>query len=49
MNGSCYVHRCMPGYQVSTDNTMCMDEEAVNKFTTIAEYGWQLFAPYKLD
>ncbi|KAF9786666.1 hypothetical protein BJ322DRAFT_664639 [Thelephora terrestris] len=45
MNGSCYVHRCMPGYQLSTDNSMCMDEETVKKFTTIAEYGWKIFAP----
>lgn len=44
MGGSCYVHKCMPGYQLAADNSMCMDEETVNKFTKITEFGWELFA-----
>lgn len=49
MNGSCYIHRCMPGYQLAFDNSMCMDEETVEKFTTIAEVGWKWLLPSRVD
>ena len=48
MNGSCYIHKCMPGYQLAVDNSMCMDEETVNKFTTVAKFGWEMFVPTKI-
>ena len=49
MNGSCYVHKCMPGYQLSFDNSMCMDEETVDKFVTVAKFGWEQFVPMRFD
>ena len=49
MNGSCYVHKCMPGYQLSFDNSMCMDEETVDKFVTVAKFGWEQFVPMSFD
>ena len=49
MDGSCYVRKCMPGYQLASDNSMCMDEETVNKFTTITEFGLDWFVPMKLN
>ena len=49
MKGSCYIHKCMPGYQLSVDNSTCMDEETVGMFVTIAESGWERFAPMRLD
>lgn len=49
MDGSCYVHKCMSGYQLSADNSMCMDEETIKKFTTITEFGWEWFSPTRLS
>lgn len=49
MSGSCYIHKCMPGYQLSIDNSECMDEDTVRKFMTIAEFGWERFVPVGLD
>lgn len=49
MKGSCYVHKCMPGYQLAVDNSMCMDDETINKFTAIAEFGWGWASPVRID
>lgn len=49
MKGSCYIHKCMPGYKLSVDNSMCMDEETVDKFVTVNEYGWEKLIPMRLD
>ena len=49
MRGSCYVHKCMPGYELSVDNSMCMDEETVRKFVIIGEFGLGHFVPVGLD
>lgn len=45
MGGSCFIHKCMPGYELAVDNSMCMDDETLKKFTTIAEFGWEMFTP----
>lgn len=45
MNGSCYVQKCAPGYQLAADNSMCLDDETIEKFTTIGEFGWEQFVP----
>jgi len=45
MDGSCYVQKCTPGYQLAVDSSMCLDDETVKKFTTIGEYGWGQFVP----
>jgi len=37
--GSCVVHRCMPGYEVSYDNSMCVDVEAFKNFVPASSYG----------
>jgi len=39
----------MPGYKLSVDNSMCMDEETVRKFVMIGELGLGHFAPLRLD
>jgi len=49
MSGSCYVQKCAPGYQLAADNSMCLDEESVNRFTTIGELGWELLVPMGLN
>jgi len=49
MGGSCYVERCALGYVLATDNSMCLDEETVNKFTKIGELGWELLVPMGLN
>ena len=49
MSGSCYIRKCMPGYQLSIDNSECMDEDTVKKFLTIAEFGWEQLLPVRLD
>jgi len=49
MSGSCYIHKCMPGYQLSVDNSECMDDDTVEKFLTVAEFGWERFVPIGLN
>jgi len=49
MNGACNIHKCMPGYQLSIDNTMCMDEDTIKKFMTVAEFGWERLVPIGFD
>ena len=49
MNGSCYIDKCLPGYQLAFDNSMCMDGETVEKFMTISESGLKQFVPMNFD
>jgi len=49
MKGSCYVHKCMPGYELATDHSMCMDEDTIKKFSAIAEFGLEWFSSVRIN
>ena len=49
LSGSCYVDKCLPGYQLAVDNSMCMDDETVEKFITISKSGWEQFVSTNFD
>jgi len=36
--GSCLVHRCMPGYQIAHDRSMCVDVEVLEKILLESDY-----------
>jgi hypothetical protein len=39
----------MPGYELATDHSMCMDEDTVKKFSAIAEFGLEWFSPVRIN